>query len=568
MTRQIKNITIVGGGTAGWMAATYLATKFGRPAGSEGGGGEGDGGEAVQITLIESPSIGTIGVGEATVPLMRSWLRDMAIDEHEFLSRCNGSFKLGVRFSNWNHDAAGKPLDFVHPFHGFDVDIRGFKPGAYFLKYALANGAVSCDDHLSPSAALIDNYRAPRQLDHPDYTKGMRYAYHLDAGLFARYLQEIAAERGVIHVVDDVVDVELSEDGLVTALHLKERGVRPVELVVDCTGFAGLIIQKALKEPFESYGRNLLCDRALAVQLPHPEPVRLEPCTRSTALGAGWSWRVPLFSRLGTGYVYSSAFISDEDATEEFLRHLGPGGEGAEPRVIKMRVGRSRRSWVKNCVAVGLSSGFIEPLESTAIYIIQNSLRWLVTYFPDLDFSPRLAGRYNDLVEQLYLEIRDFNILHYITNNREDTDFWHAARNDLEVPDSLRENLELWRHALPVVYDFSNSFLFNHWSYMLVLFGKGYFDNLTLPTAPSLQEADWRNYLSEMDRVKAELLQQLPDHYALLCDIRRKVETGEPVPPADAAYGQLGRPTVGLSPQDYRPEIRFKPQKPPPGNLL
>ncbi len=558
MARRINNITIVGGGTAGWMAAIYLATRLGRPVA----------GEAVQITLIESPGIGTIGVGEATVPLMRSWLRDMAIDEHEFLWRCNGSFKLGVRFSNWNQDEAGRPLEFIHPFHGIEMDIRGFKPGAYFLKYGLKNGPANCDDHLSPSCALIDNYRAPRQLDHPDYEKGVRYAYHLDAGLFARYLQEIAAERGVIHVSDDVVDVELGEDGFVTALHLKEHGVRPVELVVDCTGFRGLIIQKALSEPFESYGRNLLCDRALAVQLPHPEPVRLEPCTRATALGAGWSWRVPLFSRIGTGYVYSSAFLSDEDATEEFLRHLGPGGEGAEPRVIKMRVGRSRRSWVKNCVAVGLSSGFIEPLESTAIYIIQNSLRWLVTYFPDLDFSPQLAGRYNDLLEQLYLEIRDFNILHYVTNNREDTDFWHAARNDLEVPDSLRENLELWRHALPVVYDFSNKFLFNHWSYMLVLFGKGYFNDLALPTAPSLQEADWRNYSSEMDRVKADLLRQLPDHYVLLCDIRRRVETGEPAVPAAAVRGWLGRPTVGLPSDAYRPEIHFKTQKRPPGNLL
>ena len=558
MARPITTITIVGGGTAGWMAATYLATRLGRPAREN----------PVEITLIESPGIGTVGVGEATVPLMRRWLRDMAIDEHEFLWRCNGSFKLGVRFSDWNRDQDGRPMEFVHPFHGVETDIKGFKPGAYFLRYAAAKGAVNGADYLSPSCALIDNCRAPRQLEHPDYEKGVRYAYHLDAGLFARFLQEIAVSRGVVHLRDDVVDVELGESGFVDALHLKEHGRRPVELVVDCTGFRGLIIQQALKEPFESYGRHLLCDRALAVQHPHPDPERLEPCTRATALGAGWCWRVPLYSRVGTGYVYSSAFRSDEEATEEFLRHLGPAGDGAEPRVIKMRIGRSRRSWVKNCVAVGLSSGFIEPLESTAIFIIQSQVRWLVSYFPDLDFSPDLAARYNDVLEQVYREIRDFNILHYVTNNREDTDFWRAARDDLEVPDSLRENLALWRHALPAEDDFSREFLFNHWSYMLVLFGKRYFDRLRLSTEPFLEEADWRDYQAQMDRAKADLLRHLPDHYQLLCQIRRAAEARQPPLPPDLLRGRLARPTVGLPSDAYQPEIRFGTEPLPPGNLL
>ncbi len=558
MTRPIKTITIVGGGTAGWMAATYLATRLKRPPGEA----------PVEITLIESPGIGTIGVGEATVPLMRRWLRDMAIDEHEFLWRCNGSFKLGVKFSDWNRDEDGRPLEFVHPFHGIEADIGGFKPAAYFLKYAASKGAANCADDLSPSCALIDDCRAPRQLEHPDYEKGVRYAFHLDAGLFAQYLQEIAVSRGVIHLRDDVVDVELSETGFVAALHLKEHGRRPVELVVDCTGFRGLIIQKALGEPFESYGRHLLCDKALAVQHPHPDPERLEPCTRATALGAGWSWRVPLYSRVGTGYVFSSAFLSDEAATEEFLRHLGPAGDGAEPRVIKMRVGRSRRSWVKNCVAVGLSSGFIEPLESTAIFIIQSQARWLVSYFPDLDFSPGLAERYNALLEQIYREIRDFNILHYVTNNRSDTEFWHAARNDLEVPDSLRENLALWRHALPAEYDFSREFLFNHWSYMLVLFGKRYFDGLTLPTASCLEEADWRDYQAQMTQAKADLLRHLPDQYTLLRDIRRAVEARQPALPPDLLRGRLARPTVGLPSDAYRPDIHFEQPQAAPGNLL
>jgi tryptophan halogenase len=561
MSERITKVTIVGGGTAGWMAATHLVSYLNRT----GGGPE------VEVTLIESPNVPAIGVGEATVPAMRRWLRDLGIDEAVFIRRCNASFKLGVRFANWNTDADGRPLQYIHPFHGFDFDIEGVSPAYYFHRFGSPYGSDDPVDNLSPSVALVDHYKGPRPVEPGDYQTGVRYAYHLDAGLFAKLLQETATARGVRHVLDDVLWVERDERGFVSALHLKEQGREAVELVIDCTGFKSLILQETLEEPFVPYSPYLLCDRALAVQVPHREARRLEPCTRATAIGAGWCWRVPLYSRIGTGYVFSSAFRSDDAATEEFLRHLGPEGEGAEPRAIAMRVGRSRRSWVNNCVAIGLSGGFIEPLESTAIYIIQKSLRWLAEHFPDRSYEPAQADAFNSLVEQLYVEIRDFNVLHYHTSNRTDSPFWQAARNEIEVPDSLRRNLERWRRALPSEGDFGHSYLFNYWSYMIILYGKRYFDGLRFPVEETIAEPGWLTFADRLRQVKTQLLNELPDHYELVSAIRRAAGETEAEPSflATIAAGRAaGRATVPLPGEPLRPQISFSQGALPAGNIL
>ena len=362
MAEPIYEVTIVGGGTAGWLAALMCVTLLNRDPDEPFTG----------ATVIESPNIPTVGVGEATVPAMRELLKQLDIDEALFMARCNASFKLGVRFVDWDVDPRRDHSSFDHPFDGIGIDLRGVNPSYHFHKFGAVEGAGPFGDHLSPSTLLIDNCKAPKQSGHGNYEFTVGYAYHLDAGLFAELLKEIAVSRGVMHVLDDVEAIEQDAAGLVTALELRERGRWPVEFVIDCTGFRGLIMNQSLNEPFVSFDRQLLNDRAVAVQIPHSDTARLEPCTRSTALEAGWSWRVPLFSRLGTGYVFSSAFKTDQEAIDEFLAHLGPAGAGAEPRVIAMRVGRSRRSWVGNCVAVGLSGGFIEPLESTAIFIVYN----------------------------------------------------------------------------------------------------------------------------------------------------------------------------------------------------
>jgi tryptophan halogenase len=342
-----------------------------------------------------------------------------------------------------------------------------------------------------------------------------------------------------------VVEVKQGENGFITALKLKERGLVPVQFVVDCSGFRSLIIGKVLEEPFESYSDHLLCDSALAVQLPHPNPTRLEPCTHSTALGAGWSWRVPLYNRVGTGYVFSSRFRSDEEAIEEFRDHLGEAGRDAEPRVIRMRIGRVRRTWVKNCVAIGLSGGFIEPLESTAIYAIEMGIRWLVRHFPDKAMSPALANSFNRAMGAIYEEVRDFVVLHYYCSNRKEP-FWVAARSEIELPDSLRHNLELWRHTFPNEADTADHQLFIYWNYLCVLYSKGYYKGATLPLEDSVSQADWVEFTRRLEQKKRRLLANLPDHYELVTAIRAAAEQDAKfqAPPVAAAAAGAFRATV------------------------
>jgi len=548
MSNQIRHIAVVGGGTAGWMSAVYLATRFApRP-----------GGQGMKVTLIESPNVPTVGVGEATVPLMSTWLEDMGIDEDRFFLRCNASFKLGVRFVDWDRHADGTPCDYIHPFQGVTSEIRDISTGYYFHKFNNQDGRADASDALTPCRTVMNARRAPRGFER-DPKEDLRYAYHLDAGLFAEFLKEIALERGVEHIQDDVDEVNLGEKGFIDSLTLRVRGRYPVELVIDCTGFKGLIIQQALGEPFEPFSKYLLCDRALAVQLPHEDATKLDPFTQSTALGAGWSWRVPLYSRVGTGYVFSSAFRTDDQAMEEFMAHLGPAGKGAAPRALSMRVGRSRRTWVGNCIAIGLSSGFIEPLESTAIYLIQRSLSLLGAYFPDRTFNPRLARRFNSLVEDSYSEIRDFIVLHYCASNRTDTTFWESARNDIEIPDSLRENLELWRQLMPGAGDIEHSELFNYLSYIQVLFGKRYFEGASFPVEDLLSSSDWERFTQAMNDLKSRLVVRLPDHYELIGQLRARAEAqGGQAEPA-IQLPTTERATVPLPGAALRPQIRFSP---------
>lgn len=511
MANRVEHVTIVGGGTAGWLTALSLITFL----------NERRDGPPVEVTLIESPTIPTIGVGEAMVPDMPNRMRQLHIDEAEMFRRCNTTFKLGVRFIDWNFDKSGKPIEFLHPFNPPPA-IHGKNPAYHLLKFGRAPGSTDFADSLVPSSAVVQAYKGPRRIGAKQYDQDIGYSYHLDAALFAKFLRDVCIARGVHHVLDDFVEAEQDENGFITALMLKEGGRHPVEFVVDCTGFEGLIIQKTLGEPFESFADNLLCDRALAVQIPHEDPTHLEPCTRSTALGAGWVWRLPLYTRLGTGYVYSSAFRSDEEAIEEFLAHLGDQGHGVEPRVISMRVGRVRRSWVKNCVAIGLSSGFIEPLEATAIFAMGMAARWLGLHFPDKENSPALARRYNQLIVKTYEEVRNFIVLHYLTSNRTDP-FWQAARKDIKVPESLDERLELWRHTLPARSDTAGEYLFSFWSYLLVLGNKGYFDDREFPILGSVAGDDWQEYCRSLAKTKQAYLKRLPDHYQLLNSIRTTV---------------------------------------------
>ncbi len=526
MAEPIRSITIVGGGTAGWLAATYLRRKCHRK---------------IAITLIESPNVPTVGVGEATVPQLPVTLRELGVDDQTFFRRCNASFKMGVMFRNWNTDRKGQPLSYMNPFAAAPR-VDGVDLGYYFHRYGA--GRRDYIQSFSPLMDLYAAYKCPLSFGGPDDPMPkVGYAYHLDAGKFAELLAERGAEQGVAHILDDVDAVELDARGHVAALTLAARGRHPVELVIDCTGFKGLVIREALGEPFESYADYLANDRAMALPIPHPDPMRLPSATSSTALGAGWSWSVPLFNRIGTGYVYSSAHRSDDAARDEFLTHLGDSAPaGAEPRVIPMRIGRSRRAWVKNCIALGLSGGFIEPLESTAIHMIDMGLRWLMMYFPDSDFDAVTRARYNRVSDSMYDEVRDFICLHYQLGNRTDDPYWIDARTQLKLPDRLAGNLELWRRRLPGPLDLQTAHLFGHTTFQAVLLGKrvyetGYGD-AQFATSHAMDEKRWKAFLRKTAARNIATVKYKADHRKMLLALRGELEGG----PRDAQVPGLAAP--------------------------
>ncbi|MGY3438865.1 MULTISPECIES: tryptophan halogenase family protein [unclassified Marinovum] len=520
MADQIKTVTIVGGGTAGWLTALMLRTL------SE---------KSLHVQLIESPNIPTVGVGEATVPQMPLTLSMLKIPTREFFKRCNTTFKLGVMFKQWNVGPDGKMVDYINPF-GKPQILGGVDACVYHQRFG--SGGRAFAQTFSPSLDLARLNKGPMSIEVGKNVPGVGFAYHLDAGAFAKMMAEIGTERGIEHILDDVEDVALDDKGNVSGIQLKERGLHPVEFVIDCTGFKGLIINKALKVPFIDYSKYLGNNRAMALQIPHPDPTKITSCTSSTALGAGWVWRVPLFHRIGTGYVFSSAHRTDEEARDEFMAHLGSDApKGAEPRIIPMRVGRSQTFWEKNCVAIGLSSGFIEPLESTAIHMIDLAIQRLLLYFPDTDFAEAKRKRYNEAMEALYSEVLDFICLHYALGNRTDDPYWIAAREDLAVPDSLAENLELWKMQPPGPLDLATGHLFDHPTYQAVLMGKrvyetGFGDGSVHRRAAMNREA-WVKQLKEYDTRRQGILNACSDHRLGLMAIRGELE------PAGARGGPL-----------------------------
>jgi glycine/D-amino acid oxidase-like deaminating enzyme len=518
--KPITNVTIVGGGTTGWIVAAYLNQRLHWAPST---------GRDVKITVIESPEIGTIGVGEATVPTLKATLRLLNISEAEFMQRTDATFKLGIWFHDWNRDEQNQPRAYLHPFTG-GLTLGGLHPGFGFKRYGLPNRKTTDQDFvraISHAREAVDGMRGPRALSGPPFRGALQYAYHIDAGKFAEFLREVCVARGVSHVRDNVVDVKLDERGYIASLQLKEGGEWPVELVIDCTGFRGLLINQALGEPFESYSDYLLNDRAIPVPIAHDNAQKIESVTTSTALEAGWSWRIPLHSRVGTGYVYSSAFKSDDEALEEYRRFLGSRANGADPRVIKMRVGRTRRSWVNNCVAMGLSSGFVEPLESTAIMSVELQTRWLLYYLPTTDFEAPLRDQFNNVCERLYDEIRDFLCIHFSQSGRDDTPYWRAVRQEAKKSDVLDYQLRLWKNALPGPTDMRRNTVFSHWSVSCLLMGKDFYQNAALNNSEMVTENAWMRYCRELWTRKQQVMGRIADHRRLVDHMRSQAVSGE-----------------------------------------
>ncbi|WP_336511959.1 tryptophan halogenase family protein [Sphingomonas arenae] len=440
---------IVGGGTAGWMAAAALA-RLCRA--------------GISVTLVESDEIGTIGVGEATIPPIRTFNAMLGLDENEFVRRTQGTFKLGIEFVDWQRPGTR----YMHPFGTFGADLEGVSFHQFWLQHSSRGVIPDIEEfNLCAVAARLGRFQRPAA-DPRSVLSTLNYAFHFDANLYAAYLREHAEAQGVVRREGRVANVNLNgESGFVEAVHLANGERIEGDLFIDCSGFRGLLIEEALETGYEEWTRWLPCDRAVAVPCAgDADPL---PFTRATALGAGWQWRIPLQHRLGTGYVYSSSHLSDEQASATALTLL-EGEQLAEPRLIRFTTGRRRKQWNRNVVALGLASGFLEPLESTSIHLVQAGISKLLAMLPDRGFNPVLEAEYNRLTARQFEQVRDFIILHYKANDRRDTAFWRDAAA-MEVPDSLAtkmalfaENGRLFRHE---------DELFSEASWLAVFLGQG-----------------------------------------------------------------------------------------------
>lgn len=442
----LNSICIVGGGTAGWMAASLLSSALQ--------------GSDIKITVVESPDIATIGVGESTVPSIMEFLRVCQINLKEFVEATSASFKLGIRFDDWS-----KPgQQFFHPFGAVGQNINGFEFYQVWLKTNADGHATRWVDH-SPSAIMAENQRfmlrPPQQQNW--LLRNYAYALHLDAVLVARYLRDFSLSRGVERVEANVNKVVVNGQQFITALEFTNGATATSDFFIDCTGFKGLLIEDALKIDYEDWTHYLPCNRAVAVQTEHIG--ELPPYTIATARASGWTWKIPLQHRTGNGYVFSSRYCSDNEAVDTLLKVVD-GKLLNEPRVIPFTTGRRKKIWHNNCLALGLASGFLEPLESTAIHLVYKTLIRFISHFPDRDFEPHIEQKFNQKINGDYQEIRDFIILHYCTSKRDDTEFWRWCQT-MPVPESLNEKIRLFRERGQIEHSPEQFFSGDSWCSIL-----------------------------------------------------------------------------------------------------
>ncbi len=489
--RRIRSIVIVGGGSAGWMTAAALANTLKQDC---------------DIKLVESELIGTVGVGEATIPPIRTFNEMLGIDEREFVAKTKGSFKLGIEFVNWGSQGNR----YFHPFgpHGRAFDIVGLHH--FWLKAREAGDTTSFDD-FSMAWSLAQRGRFTRPSPDPRQVMStFDYAYHFDAGLYARLLREYAEARGVTRHEGKVVSVrQHGENGFVEGVTLESGLELTGDLFIDCSGFRGLLIGEALKVGYQDWTHWLPCDRAVA--MPCAKVGDMLPYTRSTACEAGWQWRIPLQHRTGNGYVYCSKFISDEDA-EASLRANLDGEALAGPNKLRFTTGRRDKFWEKNVVAIGLSSGFLEPLESTSIHLIQAGISKLLALFPQRDFDPLIVDEYNHIASTEFERIRDFLVLHYKLTTRDDSPLWRYCAS-MDIPDTLKLKIEHFRrYGRHIARDMD---LFGQPSWLAVHIGQG---NIPQDVDPvfDFRGTDGRDYLGKLRAAMVASAEQVPTHQAFV----------------------------------------------------
>ena len=458
-------------------------------------------GPRLTITLVESSEIGIVGVGEATIPAIAQFNKLVKIDEDDFLRHTQGTFKLGIEFVDWSE----KGQSYLHAFGPVGRDLAYIPFHHYWLRDREGAGSL-WDYSLNFLAAKQGRFaRVERIADTP--LAGLTWAYHFDASLYAAYLARLSQSMGVRRIDGKIAEVLLEpEGGDVRALRLEDGRQVEADFFIDCTGFRGLLIEQALQAGYEDWSHWLPCDRAMAVPSARTSP--LLPYTRSTALEAGWQWRIPLQHRTGNGHVYCSAHTSDERARELLLANL-EGAPLTDPRPLRFTTGRRRKFWDRNVVCMGLASGFLEPLESTSIHLIQVTIQRLILLFPHQGDCEERRREFNRSAAAEYEYIRDFIILHYFANNRRGEPFWDACRH-MSIPDSLRHRIELFRETASIFCSHEDLFQLNSW--LQVLWGQGVRPRAMHPFVESIRPDDRAGYLRDLRRLLGQAAQQLPDH--------------------------------------------------------
>jgi len=485
----IRKLVIVGGGTAGWMAAAALSNWL--PKGS------------IEITLVESDEIGTVGVGEATIPPLLMFNDLLGLNEDEFLAATQGTFKLGIEFVDWG--AVGER--YFHPFGSHGADINGVQFHQVYLRESKRRPLADIREwSMSAMAAQLGRFARPGAGARLPLSQ-LVYAFHFDAGLYARFLRRYAEDKGVTRVEGKIVDVtQDSENGHVRSVTLADDRAIDGELFIDCSGFRGLLIEGTLGTGYEDWSRWLICDRAAAVPCVRPGPP--EPFTRSTARSAGWQWRIPLQHRMGNGLVYSSAHMERDEAESLLLENL-EGEPIAPPRHLSFTAGRRKLAWNANVVSLGLSTGFIEPLESTSIHLVQSGISKLLALFPDRRFNPAERDEYNRQVQDVFEDVRDFIILHYKATRRDDSDFWNYCRT-MDVPDKLASKIELWRSKGRLFRDGQE--LFGPASWVAVFLGQGIVPEDQDPAVSGIDPDMTADMIDKMHLSYRRMAEQMPAH--------------------------------------------------------
>ena len=481
-----KRVLIVGGGSSGWMAAAYLNAVLNagdRP--------------FAQIALVESPDVPRIGVGEATVPSINHILAAIGIDELEFMRRVDGTYKQSIRYVNWLHNAGEH---YHHPFSRYRIEPVDRSADDWLR----SNRSIPFAETVSAQPIICELGLAPKTVDQRSTGIPLTYAFHMNALKFADYLTEIATSRGVTRHVDHVVDVERTESGDIAAVKTKGGLRLEADLFIDCTGFAAILMEKTLGVAWVDCSQWLLCDRAITMHVPYEQhyPGYVRPYTTATALSSGWVWEIPLQTKRSLGYVHSSAFIDEEKAEQELRAFEGAHAESLDARTVHFKVGHRAKAWAGNCIAIGLAGSFIEPLESTGLYLSDLATVMLAEHFPYGDDMAPLAYRYNRIMANRFYEILDFINLHYCLTRRSDTEFWREIQKPERMHDRLRAKLDFWSKKPPSAADFEDQWfpgqpdtplpsgdlpgdhrspidangLWNHESYEMILYGMDFLD--------------------------------------------------------------------------------------------